>query len=394
MPIEPAADLVLRGGAVRTVDDARPAAEAVAVRAGRIEVVGTNAEVAGLVGARTRVVELRGRTVLPGFQDAHIHAVASGVDQLRCDLLEVQGGPVAVTSAIRDYARSHPDEPWIVGSGWYMADFPGGTPHRRDLDAVVEDRPAYLENRDGHSAWVNTRALELAGVDADTTDPRGGRIEREPDGSPTGCLHEAAMDLVSRLLPETTPAERERGLLGAQRYLHSLGITAWQDANIGVASQATYEAVAGRGQLTARVVGAQWFDAGWDIADVEGLVERRATGPVGRFAATSVKIMLDGVLETFTGALVDPYLAPAGDADGSHGASCSSIRSCSGRSWLGSTPRGSRSTSTPSATVPSARASTRSRARSGRTVATTGGITWPTSSSSSRSTSAGSRPSG
>jgi predicted amidohydrolase YtcJ len=311
VPSETAADLVLCGGATHTVDPAQPKAEAVAVRAGRIMAVGSDRAVRRLVGPRTRVIELRGRTLLPGFQDAHCHPCTSGLDQLRCDLLNVHGAP-AVYRTIAEYAAAHPDDPWIVGSGWYMADYPHGTPHRRDLDAVVSGRPAYLENRDGHSAWVSTRALEMAGIDASTPDPDGGRIERGVDGSPTGALHESAMDLVLHLIPPATQDERERGLLGAQRYFHSLGITAWQDASVRPDCQAAYEALAGRGELTARVIGAMTFEAGWDVDAIDGLIERRARGPLGRFAATSVKFFLDGVLETFTGALLEPYLAPHG----------------------------------------------------------------------------------
>jgi predicted amidohydrolase YtcJ len=307
----PAADLVLRGGAVHTVDETRAHAEAMAVRGGRIVAVGSDRDVVGRIGRRTRVIELRGRTVLPGFQDAHCHPCMSGLDQLRCDLLAVHGAENDV-AAITAYAAAHPELPWIVGSGWYMADFPNGTPHRRLLDPVIADRPVYLENRDGHSAWVNTRALELAGIDESTPDPVGGRIEREPDGTPTGTLHESATDLVEDLLPETTQEELERGLLGAQRYFHSLGITAWQDASVRPEAQAAYESAAGRGDLTARVVAALTFESGWDVDAIDGLIERRARGPVGRFAATSVKLFLDGVLETFTGAMLEAYLAPDG----------------------------------------------------------------------------------
>ncbi len=120
------------------------------------------------------------------------------------------------------------------------------------------------------------------------------------------------MDLVLDLVPPATAEERERGLLGAQRFFHSLGITAWQDASVRPACQAAYEALAGRGELTARVVGAMTFEAGWEVDAIVGLVERRARGPIGRFAATSVKFFLDGVLETFTGAMLEPYLAPDG----------------------------------------------------------------------------------
>ena len=148
---------------------------------------------------------------------------------LRCDLhADAQSG--TGLDVIEAYARSHPDEAWIRGGGWYMAAFEGGTPRREDLDRIVPDRPVFLTNRDGHGAWVNTKALELAGVTAATPDPSDGRIERDPDGTPSGTLHEGAMDLVARLLPDDTPADLEEALRLGQRHLHGFGITAWQDA--------------------------------------------------------------------------------------------------------------------------------------------------------------------
>src|SRR5690349_19830710 len=200
---EAPADLVLTGGHVHTVDRANPRAEAVAVRGERIVAVGSVADVRRTIGRRTRVVDLAGRLLLPGFQDAHVHPISGGVDRLQCDVREGRGRD-GVLAAIRTYVAAHPDDPWIIGSGWSMADFPNGVPRREDLDAIVTDRPAYLPNRDGHSAWVNSRALELAGIDRDTPDPEDGRIERDLDGSPTGALHEGAMTLVEDLLPPDT----------------------------------------------------------------------------------------------------------------------------------------------------------------------------------------------
>ena len=203
---------------------------------------------------------------------------------------------------------SHPDEPWIRGGGWYMAAFEGGTPRREDLDRIVADRPAFLTNRDGHGAWVNTKALELAGITAATADPADGRIERDPDGSPSGTLHEGAMDLVARLLPDDTPGDLEEALRLGQRYLHECGITAWQDAIVEPhAEERAYVALASRGELTGRVVGALWWEHHRGAEQIEEFVERRAATSIGRYQATSVKLMMDGVLENFTGAMLDPY---------------------------------------------------------------------------------------
>ncbi len=202
------ADLILTGGRVQTHDAARRVAEAIAVREGRIVAVGPARDVRPLARARTRIVELAGRMVLPGFQDAHVHPPIGGLARMRCDLHERRGLDTYLR-IVRDYAESHPDEAWIRGGGWHMADFPGGTPRREDLDRVVPDRPVYLHNRDVHGAWVNTRALERAGISTETPDPPDGRIERDSAGKPSGTLHEGAMRQVERLLPPDTAADLE-----------------------------------------------------------------------------------------------------------------------------------------------------------------------------------------
>jgi predicted amidohydrolase YtcJ len=305
------ADLVLTGGHVHTVDAARPRAKAVAVRGERITAVGSAAEVGELIGPRTRVIDLNGRLLIPGFQDVHIHPIFAGVDRLQCDVRDARGRD-GVLETIRTYVAAHPDAEWIIGSGWYMADFENGTPRREDLDAIVADRPAFFPNRDGHSTWVNSTALELAGIDRDTPDPDDGRIERDPDGTPTGTLHEGAADQVERLMPAVTSDQMAEGLRLAQAYLHSLGITAWQDAIVRPEDQAVYRAAAEAGWLTARVEGAMWWERSRGDDQVDELVERSRTGSVGRLRVNSVKLMQDGVLETFTGAMIDPYLGQDG----------------------------------------------------------------------------------
>lgn len=304
------ADVVIFGPTY-TVVAAQPWAEAVAVSGGRIAAVGSRDEVEGVVGPGTRVIDARDGMVLPGFQDAHIHPTHGGLERMRCDLHDLAGVD-EYRRAVVEYAASHPDVPWILGGGWSLADFPNGTPHRSILDEVVPDRPAYLKNRDGHGAWVNTRALELAGVTRGTPDPPDGRIEREPAGSPFGVLHEGAMQLVSRVIPETTPREMEEALLEGQRYLHSLGITGWQDAWVAQPEFDAYVSAAASGHLTARVVAAQWWERDRGEEQIAELVERRERGNVGRLRATSVKIMQDGIPENFTAAMIERYLDEEG----------------------------------------------------------------------------------
>jgi predicted amidohydrolase YtcJ len=230
---------------------------------------------------------------------------------LRCNLSDVWDLD-GYREIIRGYTRAHPDAAWILGGGWYMPAFPGGTPTAAVLDDIVPDRPAFLTNRDGHGAWVNARALELAGITSDTPDPADGRIERSADGSPSGTLHEGAMHLMDTVLPPDTDEDFAEGLRVAQAYLHSLGITAWQDAIVDLEDSYrtfdVYVEAARTGALTARVVGALWWDRHRGTEQIPAFVGARARGRVGRFSPTTVKIMQDGVLENFTGATMTPYL--------------------------------------------------------------------------------------
>jgi predicted amidohydrolase YtcJ len=198
-----------------------------------------------------------------------------------------------------------------------MAAFPGGTPTAADLDTVVPDRPVFLPNRDHHGAWVNTRALEVAGIDAHTPDPAHGRFERDAQGRPTGTLHEGAMHSVSRCVPQTTDEEYYTALMEGQRYLHSVGVTGWQDAIVGSYAGMddpgpTYVRAAERGELTAHVVGALWWDRDRGVDQIPELIARRDEYRRPRFRATSVKIMQDGVAENFTAAMSFPYLDRCG----------------------------------------------------------------------------------
>jgi hypothetical protein len=317
------ADLVLTDTAVWTGDPASPRATGLAVSGGRLTAVTSDdAELSGLVGPATQVVPLPGRLVVPGFQDAHVHTPFAGRNRLHVDLSDVEGRE-SYLERIRDYADSHPDEPWIVGGGWAMAFFPGGLPSKQDLDAVVPDRPVFLFNRDVHGAWVNSRALEVAGLDAATPDPADGRYERDPaSGELTGMLHEgAAYSFNDRVVPLPGRADWEAAILEAQAHLHSLGITGWQDAWVTPGTHDAYRSLAGSGELKARVVGSLWWDRHRGLEQIPDLLAQRESGQVGPYTATTVKIMTDGVLENFTGALLEPYCDGCGGHTDNHGLS-------------------------------------------------------------------------
>jgi predicted amidohydrolase YtcJ len=312
------AELILTGGHLFDAGDATT----LAVRDGRILAVG-GAEVLELRGPGTEVVELRGRLLLPGFQDAHVHAVTGGVELGQCDLTGTVD-PDEYLRRIAVYAADHPGAAWITGGGWSMESFPAGVPAKESLDRVVPDRPVFLTNRDHHAAWVNSRALALAGITADTPQPPDGRIDLAPDGSPAGALQEGAMGLVP--VPADTPADRLAGLLRAQRALHALGITAWQDAMMCATNgypdvSDAYLTAARDGTLSATVVGALWWDRDRDEAQIPELLAHRERFTVGRLRCDSVKLMLDGIAENFTAALTRPYRDGCGHRTGNHGLS-------------------------------------------------------------------------
>ena len=291
-------------------------ASGLAVTGDRISAVGESDDLLALAGPRTRVVRAPGRLLLPGFQDSHVHAPFAGRNRLRVWLNDVLGKQ-SYLDIVAAYAAAHPDEPWIVGGGWAMESFPGGLPRKEDLDAIVPDRPVFLFNKDVHGAWVNSRALELGGITRDTADPSDGRIERDADGGATGCLHEgAAYSFNDHVVPAPGNAEWESSILEAQRHLHGLGVTGWQDAWVTPATLEAYRSLAADGRLTGRVVGALWWDRHRGLEQIVDLQAQResasgaavsAGSGVSGFFPTSVKIMTDGVLENYTGALLEPY---------------------------------------------------------------------------------------
>jgi predicted amidohydrolase YtcJ len=315
------ANLAFVNGRVYTMDAARRWANAVAVADGVIVAVGTEAEIRELANEGTEIVDLAGRMLVPGFQDAHVHP-PDGLDMLRCNLSEAYSLP-EYERIVGEYAAAHPGDPWITGSGWSMDVFPSGNPPKEALDRVAPDRPVRLWSRDGHSVWVNTRALEVAGVTADTPDPQDGWIVRSDDGEPAGTLHEGAYELIERHVPEPSVQDWLDGLRAAQAYLHAFGITAWQDASVGghYPTLDPYLSFARSGGLTARVVGALWWNRHRGLEQVEDLLADRERGRAGRFRATSVKIMQDGVLENFTAAVLEPYLDAGGRATQNRGKS-------------------------------------------------------------------------
>ncbi len=307
------ADSVYRNGSIYTVDADRSWAQAVAVTDGRIRYVGTDAGVAAHIGSNTTVVDLGGRMMLPAFQDSHIHPISGGVEASACDLNGLPG-LAEYRSTIGEYAAANPDLPWILGGGWSMAVFgPGGAPSRTILDELVPNRPVYLSSADGHTGWANSMALEIAGITRDTPDPVDGRIDRDPQtGELVGSLQEGAMGLVTQHIPPMTLADRVAGMRYARDMLHGYGITSITAAIVGQEDLEVYEAMDQRGELDLRVLASLWWDRARDEEQIPALIEQREKYTKGHVRATTIKIMQDGVLENYTGAMLEPYLLGGG----------------------------------------------------------------------------------
>lgn len=275
------------------------------------------------------VIDAQGGLVTPSFVDAHVHMSQGGIEQLRCDLTDCEHAE-EVYAKISDYAAKHPDLPWVLGGGWSMSLFAGGTPMKEDLDRIVADRPVFLLNADHHGAWANSLALEMAAISKDTPDPADGRIERDSAGNPSGTLHEGAADLVSHVLPAITDAEARAGQLAGEAYLFRFGITGWQEAVLGEFMgypdfTPLFRELIDEGRLRGRVTGAMWVSRGFDgmsIPDFVAELERRRNVFGGRgLKLDTAKIMVDGVAENETAALEEPYLRPCkcGDEVGKTG---------------------------------------------------------------------------
>ena len=299
----PAADLALINGKIWTGNASQPQAEAVACRAGRIVAVGTGAEIRAWIGPATEVVDLAGKLVVPGFNDAHLHFLEGGRNLASVQLRDARS-QAEFRDRIRDFAAKTPKGRWILGGSWDHENWkPTELPDRRLIDAVTPDNPVFVSRLDGHMALANSRALELAGITRNTPDPAGGTIVRDASGEPTGVLKDAAMAPVDRVIPPAGRDEMAEAARAAMRYAAANGVTSVQDMSASPEVLGVYQDLLAAGELTVRIYGAQ------PLASVERLA---AVGLHAGFGGEKLKIGIlkgfaDGSLGSTTALFFEPY---------------------------------------------------------------------------------------
>lgn len=311
-PPEPKADLLLLHGRVYTANTARPWAQAIAIRGSRILAVGADKDLDSYRRG-AQVIDLAGRMAMPGVIDSHLHFLEGSLalQQFALDDLYTVAG---IKQRIKEFAASHPEEPWLLGRGWlYDAFKPSGLPDKRILDDIVPDRPVVVDCYDGHSIWVNSKALALAHITRDTPDIKEGRevvgiIVRDPaTGEPTGVLKEQAAHLVRDVIPASTRDEKLQALCAGLKEANSHGVTSVVNASGSLEEMELYSELRRRGELTVRMKTALMMTPQLNPATLAEFEKGRRRFHDEWLSAGVIKAFMDGVVESHTAAMLQPY---------------------------------------------------------------------------------------
>ncbi len=308
------ADIIVLHGRIYTENPKQPWAQAVAIRGSKIVAVGDDPEIERMRGMGTKVINAGGKLVLPGFVDCHIHFLGGSI-KLGWVHLEDAKNLANIRSKLTSYAAQNPGDGWVLGIGWNYGMFgPGKLPDRKDLDDLFPNRAVSLEAFDGHTRWVNSKTLALAGISRETTDPVNGKIVRDPvTGEATGALEESATDLVERVRPAMTRAEKLLALRAGMKWANENGLTRVHTAGGHYLSGDfedldLYDEMRRRGDLSLRIQIAYFLDPP-DLRrqDIEALENARKRYSTDWVSAGVVKLKLDGVIESHTAAMLEPY---------------------------------------------------------------------------------------
>jgi predicted amidohydrolase YtcJ len=310
------ADVILIHARIYTVNARQPWAEALAIREGTILAVGTEREIAHYRGPSTKVIDAKGRLILPGFTDCHVHFMDGSFSMQQVNVEDAKT-VAEIQERIKAYAAAHPNDPWVLGRGWsYPVFAPSGLPDKKQLDAIIPDRPVYIEGFDGHTWWANSKALEAAHITKDTPDPPGGKIVRDPaTGEATGAIKEDAADaIVRRAIPIPGREAKLQALRAGLKHANELGVTrvhVMGGVNVGagdVADAELLESLRRNNELTVRFYLAYRLDPPEVTAhQLEQIEQARKNYHDDWIAAGGVKFFLDGVIETHTAAMLAPY---------------------------------------------------------------------------------------
>jgi predicted amidohydrolase YtcJ len=301
---QPAASLVLLNGKIWTVNEAQPRAEAVACLGSRIVAVGSNGEIRKWIGAGTEVLDLAGKLVLPGFNDAHVHFFSGGENLASVQLRDAKSEE-EFRKRIAEFAAKQPSGRWISGGGWDHENWtPARLPTRQSIDAVTAGHPVFVNRLDGHMGLANSQALQLAGISRDTPDPPGGTIVRDAAGEPTGVLKDAAMERMYRAIPAPSEDQVADAVRAAMLYAAQNGVTSVQDMSAAPEILRVYQALLARGELTVRISGHQPL-ASWQRLAAVGL---RADFGGEKLHIGGLKGFADGSLGSTTALFFEPYL--------------------------------------------------------------------------------------
>lgn len=303
------ADTVFTNGFVYTVDSINSKAEAVAVKDKAIIFVGDNKSVQNYIGENTKVINLNGKMILPGFVDAHCHSISSYRYFNELNLYGLKSKE-DIQNAIKKYLFEHPEAKYVKGRGWSDTDFPGIGPDKKIIDEIVKDIPVSFSSDGGHSKWVNSKTLELAGMNNSTKNPKGGIIERYPGtNEPNGTLRENASDLVADIFPAYTVENLMDGLEAYQRMVSAFGITTVHDAYLDAGSNETeaFRTLEKDNKLKMRFRASLYIDPEKSVDQIKSLIEERKKNSGELFQTNSAKIFIDGVVEGSTAYLKEPY---------------------------------------------------------------------------------------
>jgi predicted amidohydrolase YtcJ len=305
----PGADLIVAHGKVYTVNAKQPWAQAVAVRGGKIVAVGGDAEIDKLRSPGTKVIDAGGSLVLPGFVDCHIHFLDGSLSLGRVNL-EGAKDPAEIQQKLREYAAKHPGSDWILGRGWNYAMFGAATlPHKKYLDEMFPDRPVFLEGYDGHTYWANSKALAQAGITNETPDPPNGAIVRDPaTHEATGALKESAQDLVAKVVPKPTRGEKLAALRAGMKWANENGLTRVHSAGGDFEELDLYDELRRHGDQTVRFYVAYFLNPPQlRQQDLDAIEAARKKYHDDWIDTNAVKMMVDGVVESHTAAMLEPY---------------------------------------------------------------------------------------